>query len=333
MNKENINEFENFKQQFFMIMDFLKQYLGVISTGIIFTSFTLGVLILTWYYVFTINFIPDLSKDLIIANIFLVSWMGFIFIIFFVVLYIMPLIYFKEILNDVSGINTWQNVRFVFLPMILSSIGAFLIICFLDDIASFFPNLESFIIRNIVPIFPFVVASLFLFGIKKFFKKDFILKAILFFFILCILFFSFCLIIVFFEIEEIYISVLICVIYYIIIFVVYLSIYKKYNFYKVLLTSTIPAFILAVIILNPYIVRISKIGNYNQSFMLYNKSEVKELLDLYHIPIFKENNATLIVKDLHVLSNVGESYLIKNDENNSFSLDKKSVFSILIPKN
>lgn len=85
--------------------------------------------------------------------------------------------------------------------------------------------------------------------------------------------------------------------------------------------------------LNSYIVKITKIGNYNQSFMLYNKSEVKELLGLYHIPIFKENNATLIVKDLHVLSNVGENYLIKNDENNTFSLDKKSVFSILIPKN
>lgn len=332
MDKENISEFENFKQQFFLIMDFLKQYLGVISAGIIFISFALGVLLLTWYYVFTINFIPDFSKDLIISNIFLTAWIGVIFISFFVILYIMPLIYFKEILKDISGIKTWQNVCFIFLPMILSSIGAFLIVYFLDDITSFFPNLKSFI-RNIVPFLPFVVASLFLFGIKKFFKKDFILKAILFFFILCILFFSFCLIIVFFKIEEIYISVLICVIYYIIIFVVYLSICKKYNFYKVLLTSTIPAFILVFIMLNSYIIKITKIGNYNQSFMLYNKSEVKELLSLYHIPIFKENNATLIVKDLHVLSNVGENYLIKNDENNTFSLDKKSVFSILIPKN
>ncbi len=83
MNKENINEFENFKQQFFLIMDFLKQYLGVISAGIIFISFALGVLILTWYYVFTINFIPDFSKDLIISNIFLTAWIGVIFISFF----------------------------------------------------------------------------------------------------------------------------------------------------------------------------------------------------------------------------------------------------------
>ncbi len=93
----------------------------------------------------------------------------------------MPLIYFKEILKDISGIKTWKNVCFIFLPMILSSIGAFLIIYFLDDIASFFPNLESFIIHNIVPILPFVIASLFLFGIKKFFIKEFILKVILFF--------------------------------------------------------------------------------------------------------------------------------------------------------
>ncbi|WP_139452715.1 hypothetical protein [Campylobacter armoricus] len=70
MNKENINKFENFKQQFFIAMNFLKKYLGIISTSIIFISFILGTLILTWYYVFTINFIPEFSKDLIISNIF-----------------------------------------------------------------------------------------------------------------------------------------------------------------------------------------------------------------------------------------------------------------------
>ncbi len=51
MNKENINKFENFKQQFFIAMNFLKKYLGIISTSIIFISFILGTLILTWYYV------------------------------------------------------------------------------------------------------------------------------------------------------------------------------------------------------------------------------------------------------------------------------------------
>ncbi len=43
-----------------------------------------------------INFIPEFSKDLIISNIFLVSWIGFIFIPFFVIFYTIPLIYFKE---------------------------------------------------------------------------------------------------------------------------------------------------------------------------------------------------------------------------------------------
>ncbi|MCV3417742.1 hypothetical protein L8V92_00485 [Campylobacter lari] len=99
-------------------MDFLKQYLGIVSTGIIFISFILGALILTWYYVFTINFIPEFNKDLIVSNIFLVSWIGFIFIPFFVIFYTIPLIYFKEFLNDVLNIKTWQNWCFILLPII-----------------------------------------------------------------------------------------------------------------------------------------------------------------------------------------------------------------------
>lgn len=152
---------------------------------------------------------------------------------------------------------------------------------------------------------------------------------VLFFLNLCLLFVSFCFIIVFFKIEDFYISIIACIIYYVALCIIYYFIFKKYNFLKILLTSSILIFILMFIMLNPYIVRISKIGNYNQSFMFYNKTEVKELLDFNHIPIFKENNATLIVKDLHILSNIGESYLIKNGENNTFSLDKKSVFSLL----
>lgn len=331
MNKENINKFENLKQQFFLAMNFLKKYLGIISTGIIFISFILGTLILTWYYVFTINFIPEFNKDLIVSNIFLVSWIGFIFIPFFVIFYTIPLIYFKEFLNDVSNIKTWQNWCFILLPIILSGIGAFLIIYFLDNITNFFPNLKS-LIYTIAPLLPIIIATLFLFGIKKIFKEEFVLKIMLFFCILCILFFNFCFIIIFFKVEKLFISIFACIAYYLIIFVMYFSIYKKYNFFKILLTSSIPAFILVFIMLNPYIVKTAKIGNYNQSFMLYNKTEIKELLDFNHIPIIKENNATLIVKDLHVLSNIEESYLIKNDENNTFSLDKKSIFSILNTK-
>lgn len=51
MNKENINEFENFKQHFFLLMDFLKQYLGVVSAGIIFISLAFN-LVLCFYYQF-----------------------------------------------------------------------------------------------------------------------------------------------------------------------------------------------------------------------------------------------------------------------------------------
>ncbi len=328
MNKENINEIENFKQQFFLLMDFLKQYLGVLSAGIIFISFALGVLLLTWYYVFTINFIPDFSQDLIISNIFLTAWIGVIFISFFIIFYIAPLFFFKEILKNISKLENWRSVCFIFLPTILSSIGVFLIIYLLDDIANNFSNLKSFI-YIMASILPFIVASLFLFGIKKFFIKEFGSSIVLFFVNLYILFCGFCFIVLFFKIQDIFNLIFAYILYYAVAFVLFFIIHKKYT----LLFAAIFAFILAVIMLNPYIVRISKIGNYNQSFMLYNKSEVKELLDFNHILIFKENNATLIVKDLHILSNVGESYLIKNDENNTFSLDKKSVFSILNAKN
>lgn len=243
----------------------------------------------------------------------------------------MPLFFFKAIFKNIYNIKTWQSVCFVFFPMILSSIGAFLIIYFLDNITNFFPNLKS-LIHAIAPLLPIIIATLFLFGVKKILEKEFVLKIILFFYILCILFFNFCFIIIFFKVEEFFISIFACIVYYLTVFIMYFSIYKKYNFFKILLTNSILAFILVLIMLNPYIVKISKVGNYNQSFMLYNKTEIKELLDFNHIPIFQENNATLIVKDLHILSSIGESYLIKNDENNTFSLDKKSVFNILNTK-
>ncbi|EAL5902243.1 hypothetical protein DSE64_01710 [Campylobacter lari] len=331
MNKENINEFKNFKQNFFQIMDFLKQYLGIVSTGIIFISFILGAWILTQYYIFNVHFTPDFSKDLIILNVFSTAWVGFIFISFFVIVYVMPLFFFKAIFKNIYNIKTWQSTCFVFFPMILSGIGAFLIIYFLDNITNFFPNLKS-LIHAIAPLLPIIIATLFLFGVKKILEKEFVLKIILFFYILCILFFNFCFIIIFFKVEEFFISIFACIVYYLTVFIMYFSIYKKYNFFKILLTNSILAFILVLIMLNPYIVKISKVGNYNQSFMLYNKTEIKELLDFNHIPIFQENNATLIVKDLHILSSIGESYLIKNDENNTFSLDKKSVFNILNTK-
>ncbi|MCW1360286.1 hypothetical protein OLQ22_03765 [Campylobacter jejuni] len=324
MNKENINEFENFKRQFFLIMDFLKQYLVVISTSSIFISFALGTLILTQYFLFTINFIPDFSKDLIISIIFLTAWAGIVFAPFFIIFCIAPLFFFKEILKNISDIKTEQKVYFIFLPMIISSIGAFVVFYFLDNIVNFFSNLNS-LVYAITPLFPFIVASLFLFGIKKFFIKEFYSSIALFFVNLCVLFCGFCFIILFFKIQDTISLIVTYILYYAIVFVWLSIIHKKYT----LLFATIFAFILAVIKLNPYIIRISKIGNYNQSFMLYNKTEVKELLDFNHIPIFKENNATLIVKDLHILSNIGESYLIKNGENNTFSLDKKSVFSLL----
>ncbi|RNE53600.1 hypothetical protein EEJ27_08105 [Campylobacter jejuni] len=84
MNQENINELKNLKQQFFLIMDFLKKYLGVISTSIIFVSFALGAWILTEYYIFNAHFIPDFNKDLIFSNIFFNSmdWIYICFIFF-----------------------------------------------------------------------------------------------------------------------------------------------------------------------------------------------------------------------------------------------------------
>ncbi|PZT48139.1 hypothetical protein B6S12_05305 [Helicobacter valdiviensis] len=328
MDKENINNFKDFKRRIILMMEFLKQYLGVISAGIIFISFALGVWILIQYFLFTINFRPDFSKDLIITNIFLTAWIGIVFVPFFIIFYIAPLFFFKEILKNISKLENWRSVCFIFLPAILSSIGVFLIIYFLDDIANNFPNLKSFI-YIMASILPFVVASLFLFGIKKFFIKEFGSSVVLFFVNLYILFCGFCFIVLFFKIQDIFNLIFAYILYYAVAFVLFFIIHKKYT----LLFATIFAFILAVIMLNPYIVRVSKIGNYNQSFMLYNKTEVKELLGLYHIPIFKENNATLIVKDLHILSNIGESYLIKNDKNDTFSLDKKSIFSILNAKN
>ncbi|MGI7682727.1 hypothetical protein [Campylobacter jejuni] len=104
----------------------------------------------------------------------------------------------------------------------------------------------------------------------------------------------------------------------------YKFIYEK-QYLKVIPISFIPAFIFLLVLLNPYIIRISKIGNYN----LYNKTEVKELLNSKHIPIFKENNATLFVKDLYIVSNLGEKYLIKNDQNETFTLNKQDIFSLL----
>lgn len=170
MNKENINEFKNFKQNFFQIMDFLKQYLGIVSTGIIFISFILGAWILTQYYIFNVHFTPDFSKDLIILNVFSTAWVGFIFISFFVIVYVMPLFFFKAIFKNIYNIKTWQSVCFVFFPMILSGIGAFLIIYFLDNITNFFPNLKS-LIHAIAPLLPIIIATLFLFGVKKNFRK------------------------------------------------------------------------------------------------------------------------------------------------------------------
>ncbi|EAB5244185.1 hypothetical protein EIS00_07865, partial [Campylobacter jejuni] len=112
------------------------------------------------------------------------------------------------------------------------------------------------------------------------------------------------------------------------IYLFYKFIYEK-QYLKVIPISFIPAFIFLLVLLNPYIIRISKIGNYNQSFALYNKTEVKELLNSKHIPIFKENNATLFVKDLYIVSNLGEKYLIKNDQNETFTLNKQDIFSLL----
>ncbi|EAL8958379.1 hypothetical protein DYX05_07480, partial [Campylobacter jejuni] len=117
-------------------------------------------------------------------------------------------------------------------------------------------------------------------------------------------------------------------IYHLLIYLFYKFIYEK-QYLKVIPISFIPAFIFLLVLLNPYIIRISKIGNYNQSFALYNKTEVKELLNSKHIPIFKENNATLFVKDLYIVSNLGEKYLIKNDQNETFTLNKQDIFSLL----
>ncbi len=121
MNQENINELKNLKQQFFLIMDFLKKYLGVISTSIIFVSFALGAWILTEYYIFNAHFIPDFNKDLIFSNIFSIAWIGFIFVSFFLILYLTPLIFFNHFLKNTHA--KFKTIGFYFLtPIALANI-------------------------------------------------------------------------------------------------------------------------------------------------------------------------------------------------------------------
>lgn len=320
MNQENINELKNLKQQFFLIMDFLKKYLGVISTSIIFVSFALGAWILTEYYIFNAHFIPDFNKDLIFSNIFSIAWIGFIFVSFFLILYLTPLIFFNHFLKNTHA--KFKTIGFYFLtPIALANILLiFLFYKFLNAM------LGSIIIFIAIPL----LSSL-LFYIKfknqAYNKKEFLANAIEFFLTSFTYIYGF-----FFNLSifkyKYHSFILLFLIYHLLIYLFYKFIYEK-QYLKVIPISFIPAFIFLLVLLNPYIIRISKIGNYNQSFALYNKTEVKELLNSKHIPIFKENNATLFVKDLYIVSNLGEKYLIKNDQNETFTLNKQDIFSLL----
>ncbi|HIC9292878.1 TPA: hypothetical protein ACW34O_001187, partial [Campylobacter jejuni] len=174
MNQENINELKNLKQQFFLIMDFLKKYLGVISTSIIFVSFALGAWILTEYYIFNAHFIPDFNKDLIFSNIFSIAWIGFIFVSFFLILYLTPLIFFNHFLKNTHA--KFKTIGFYFLtPIALANILLiFLFYKFLNAM------LGSIIIFIAIPL----LSSL-LFYIKfknqAYNKKEFLANAIEFF--------------------------------------------------------------------------------------------------------------------------------------------------------